>query len=468
MHKLLEAYQKQGFKIALDDYGSGFAGLELLYHSEPEFIKIAPLLIEGVGSDAKKRLLISNLVTMAHTLGCRVIAEGVEREEDFLMCKQLGCDLAQGYFVERPMEDPQRLKREYPHVVPPRPAIRRRGSMEEDLVRAQVEAIPPVSLSGSMAAVFEAFLKNCNLLQIPLVDTSYHPIGVILERDIKPYAYSAYGRDLLQNPAFEKPLTHFLTRCPTAEMDSAIDRLLETFSLAGTAPGVMMTRSGRYAGFLSANSLLRLLSERDIRIARDQNPLTRLPGNSMIHEYFSEALGDLTSSYLFAYFDLNDFKCFNDRYGFRHGDRAIILFADILQAAAHGRSLFVGHIGGDDFFAGARFDGGADPPLLAEFQAIQGQFSRDVISLYHPEDRDAGHIQAKGRDGIERTYPLLTVSVAVLRLSRGTSGLTVEDLGEVAASAKREAKASDQHFVYRELCPPAEGTPGVTFQVTVA
>jgi EAL domain-containing protein (putative c-di-GMP-specific phosphodiesterase class I)/GGDEF domain-containing protein len=456
MRGLLEVYQKQGFKIALDDYGSGFAGLELLYHLEPEFIKIAPLLIGGVGSDAKKRLLISNLVTMAHTLGCRVIAEGVEIEEDFLMCRRLGCDLVQGYYVERPQEDSRRLKREYSLVAPPQPSIRMRGSMEEELVRAQVEAIPPVSISRGVATVFEAFLKNCNLMQIPLVDMSYHPVGVILERHIKPYAYSAYGKELLQNSAFGKPLTHFLTRCPTAEMDLAIDRLLETFSLADDAPGVVMTRSGRYVGFLSANSLLRLLNERNIRVARDQNPLTRLPGNPVIHEYLADALSDPSSSYLFAYFDLDDFKCFNDRYGFRHGDRAIILFADILQAAAHGRNLFVGHIGGDDFFAGACMDDRADLQLLESFQAIQAQFRRDVVSLYHPEDRAAGQIRAKGRDGTERSYPLLTVSAAVLHLPWGRSGLSVEDLGEIAAAAKHEAKGSPGRFSYRDLCAPKE------------
>lgn len=458
MHGLLEAYQKQGFKIALDDYGSGFAGLELLYHSEPEFIKIAPLLTQGVGIDAKKRLLISHLVTMAHTLGCRVVAEGVEEKEDFLACRQLGCDLAQGYYVERPQIDPRLLKREYTHVLPSQPVIERRGSLEEELVRAQVEAIPPVYVSDTVATVFDALLQNCSLLQVPLVDASHHPVGVILERDIKPYAYSAYGRDLLQNPSCEKPLTHFLTRCPIAEIDSAIDRLLEMFSLADAAPGILMTRSGLYVGFLSANSLLRLLSERNIRIARDQNPLTRLPGNSVIHEYLTDALADPSTSHLFVYFDLNDFKCFNDRYGFRHGDRAIILFADIMQAAAHGSNLFVGHIGGDDFFAGARSNTGATLSLLADFRAIQTRFSRDVVSLYHPEDQAAGYIWAKGRDGIERTCPLLTVSVAALHLPQGDRGFTVEDLGEVAAEAKHEAKASSEGFVYRELSPRG-GTP---------
>ena len=67
------------------------------------------------------------------------------------------------------------------------------------------------------------------------------------------------------------------------------------------------------------------LSEKNIAIARDQNPLTKLPGNTLITAYISETLNDLENTYVYVYFDFDNFKPFNDSYGFRIGDRAILL-----------------------------------------------------------------------------------------------------------------------------------------------
>ena len=83
MKNVLTIYKQQGYKIAVDDYGSGYSGLQLLYYTEPDIIKIDKFFIENINIDYKKKLFINYGINLAHLLGIKVIAEGVESEEQF-------------------------------------------------------------------------------------------------------------------------------------------------------------------------------------------------------------------------------------------------------------------------------------------------------------------------------------------------------------------------------------------------
>ena len=112
-HDLFESYKNRSFLVAIDDYGSGHSGLKTLYNFEPDFIKIDRFLIQNLFYDPKKRLFVSSLVNMAHRMGTNVIAEGVETEDELLGCQECGCDLVQGYFIQRPTRNIDELKRKY-------------------------------------------------------------------------------------------------------------------------------------------------------------------------------------------------------------------------------------------------------------------------------------------------------------------------------------------------------------------
>ena len=118
MREVLLHYQRQGFRIAIDDYGSGYAGMELLYYCEPDFIKISRFLIEKLNQDQKKRLLVSHLTRLAHKLGISVVGEGVETEPELVACRELGCDSVQGFFVQEPTRVLDRLRSPYDRVKP--------------------------------------------------------------------------------------------------------------------------------------------------------------------------------------------------------------------------------------------------------------------------------------------------------------------------------------------------------------
>jgi diguanylate cyclase (GGDEF)-like protein len=92
-----------GLQISIDDYGTGYSSLAYLKRLPISELKIDRSFVMNITSDQKDALIISSTVELGHNLGLRVVAEGVEREEDWIGLQMLGCDVAQGYFLGRPM-----------------------------------------------------------------------------------------------------------------------------------------------------------------------------------------------------------------------------------------------------------------------------------------------------------------------------------------------------------------------------
>ena len=99
---ILNFYRQAGFKVALDDLGSGYSSLSALVDLRPDFVKIDSHLIKEVDGDAYKQLLVAKLIETAKALGIAVIAEGVETEGEFAKVRELGADYQQGYLFGRP------------------------------------------------------------------------------------------------------------------------------------------------------------------------------------------------------------------------------------------------------------------------------------------------------------------------------------------------------------------------------
>jgi EAL domain-containing protein (putative c-di-GMP-specific phosphodiesterase class I) len=93
-----------GFRIAVDDLGEGAAGLRRLVEFAPDFAKIDRFFIDGIDRDRKRRAVVRSLVEMSAEVGTRIIAEGVEREEERAVLCDLGVALAQGWLFGRPHE----------------------------------------------------------------------------------------------------------------------------------------------------------------------------------------------------------------------------------------------------------------------------------------------------------------------------------------------------------------------------
>ncbi|MDF1794434.1 MAG: GGDEF domain-containing protein [Thalassobaculaceae bacterium] len=434
MHQISGA----GVRLALDDFGQGYSRLRLLHELQPNFVKIDRYFITGVATDPKRRLFLSRLVDIMHVFGIAMVAEGVETEADFRTCKDLGFDYVQGYLVQKPTTDLDHILSLYPIVAGMNARERRNRSTDRSRVEGHLEVLPTMSVDLPMVEVFDTFRQHRDINLFPVVDQAGIPIGVVGDADLKAYAYSPFGRDLMANKAYGRSLRDLVRSCPTASVDMPIEKILEIFAHRSDAPGILMVERGRYAGFMNSTALLKVLHEKTVAAARDQNPLTRLPGNLSIGDWVTDALEDRETGIVLAYFDFDSFKPFNDTYGFRNGDRAIQLFAELLQKHSPAQDAFVGHVGGDDFFVGYRTD---NPSEIAQrVAALLTLFAHDVESFYDAETRERGFLEMRGRDGRLHRYGLLTVSAGLLNLRAGRDEIPIDTVMDEIARLKKKAK----------------------------
>ena len=418
---VLDTVRANQMAIALDDFGAGYSGLQLLYRSNPNLIKIDRFFIDQVDQDAKKKLFVSKLVTMAHTMGVRVVAEGVETGHEYLTCREIGCDLAQGYFIQPPTTEMEELHDFYPHVHELVKNDRRNSGGRQDLVQRQLIPREAVRPSSSFTEI------------------------------LKRYVYSPFGISLLEAHAKRGTFSEFITRTPVAEIHTRIDTILNLYAADGDSEAVLITENGAYRGVLDSHSLLHVLNARELAQARDQNPLSKLPGNTIINEYVSEKLHDTKREQMFAYLDFNHFKPFNDTFGFRLGDRTLVMFADMLKELSHRENVFVGHVGGDDFFVGLELETHNRSSALDLIRQLATRFSANAASFYSEEDRNRGYMLATDRDGNPKPFPLLSLSTAVVFVRTKTTGGNLDDLSRLIATLKQRAKRSKRQIAYRTI-----------------
>ncbi|MCC9624535.1 GGDEF domain-containing protein [Thalassospira sp. MA62] len=440
---ILVRYRSQGFKIAIDDYGSGFAQLRALYECEPDIIKIDRFFIDGLDRDRRKELFVTQITAFAHMIAAKVVAEGVETREEFLCCRRLGCDLVQGFFVAHPSTDlPERT--DIVHLPDIGQDNRRRSEHDDEVVRPYLLEIPPIPSDIDPVDILGYFQKNPNISLVPVVNAQGEPLGVVRDAEFKSFIYTPFGRELLQNPANRTNINRFLRRCPIADIRTSLSELLETFVSTNAIDGVILTENDRYLGVLNQNALLHAVNERNTLNARDENPLTRLPGNSAIYRYAERALSQPRKRRFAVYFDFDNFKPFNDQYGFRQGDRAILLFKDILGKVLSQNDWFVGHIGGDDFFAYVQsidFD-----DAVTAVRRVQSMFDEQIKSFYDQKTRDQGYLIGKSRDGHTAKFDLMSVSAAIVRIPSERTDITLDHISLEAAKLKAIAKTSPQRF----------------------
>lgn len=170
--------------------------------------------------------------------------------------------------------------------------------------------------------------------------------------------------------------------------------------------------------------------------AENANPLTKLPGNNMIHEAITNRI-NANKKFVVVYSDLDNFKAFNDKYGIGAGDKAIKLTADIMRESLKLGSPddFLGHEGGDDFVL-------ITTPAYADkvTKYITAEFDKRVKALFKKEDLDQGFIIAHARDGTVQKFPIMTLSLA--GVSNEKRGLTsYGEITNICAEVKKKAKA---------------------------
>ena len=446
---VLDSYRQHSQSLVLDRFGSGGAALMALHNPQIKMVRLDPVLTGGMAADERKRMAVATIINHAHVMGLSVIADGVANEGEFLACKQIGCDLVQGGFIGPPATAAEASHQAYEMIAEANRRDRRERHSDERLLREELTLMPAVSVRDPMTTLFQVFRSEKEHTFLPILDDRRQPIGIIREVDLRGVIYSRYGKDLLHNKALHRGLLDFLRPCPVCDLNTEAEKILEIFSGADNPPGIILVDGFEYVGVLTAASLLRVINEKNLALARDQNPLTRLPGNRSINDHIAAAFDDSAVGWTFVYFDLDNFKPFNDRFGFRQGDRAILMFSEHMRSLLNGTGIFLGHIGGDDFFAS--FRNAAAEQVRTRVATLLESFRRDAESFYDAEARDLGYIVGRDRDGTSRQFRLLSCSAALVALPAGSRTALMDDLGSIIAGLKKAAKDSPDHLATRTL-----------------
>ena len=184
--------------------------------------------------------------------------------------------------------------------------------------------------------------------------------------------------------------------------------------------------------YYTIKNLNRLLT-----INRRISPLTGLPGNVQIHAELKKRILN-REPFSVLYLDLDNFKAYNDVYGFLKGDEIIEFTAETICKCLHSaynENVFIGHIGGDDFV-------GIIPDLHCDkvCQQILATFDAKSLKFFTQEDREKGYIEVANRKGRIEQFPLTSLSIGVVVADVGRFHNILE-IGEVGAQVKHAAKS---------------------------
>ncbi|MCX8998544.1 GGDEF domain-containing protein [Rhizobiaceae bacterium BDR2-2] len=445
---LMERMRQAGFRFAIDDFGAGVGEMKLLCDYPVDYVKIDRYFVSGIGGSAPRRHIVGNLVATAHRLGVAVVAEGVETAEEAEACRDLGVDFLQGWFIGRPeIEVPQ--ARTFSHLRRREPPASPTAGFDRGLILARIEHPQSLVEDEGVERAFDIFRASPGQGYLPILGRDGAPRGILKEERLKEYIYQPFGRDLLKNRIYSRTVSHFTDRAPVAELDMASETMLGAFAGVEDSPCLILTDGGAYAGVVSAASLLRVMHEKSLRAAQDQNPLTGLPGNRAISDYLAAAAGEAGGARYFCYCDFDHFKPFNDIYGFQKGDHAIMLFAALMRRYFFVEGTFLGHVGGDDFFIGLSQLPRED--VLDMLSRLSRDFHNEVAGLYSPQARLAGSVKGRDRSGAEKDYPLMRCSVGILELPAGRKAASVDDLAVEITALKADAKKSETGLVLRRF-----------------
>lgn len=406
MRKAIGHYRDMGFQIALDDLGTGYSGLRLWSELRPDYVKIDRHFVQRIHKDKVKQDFLRFIHNIAKSLGTEVIAEGVETRAELEMLQELGVELVQGFYFSRPQSRPAiQIASE---LLEPAKSLAPVFEHQQEQVGSLLRETRSIQPDLSVAEAVEIFRQDEELFSLPVVDQRNQPVGLLLRNQLMSTLLRPFGQEL----NYRKPVSQLMHDQPLI-MDAC--RSLEEVSQRITERNrehldddFIITRQGEYQGIGQVVDLLRTMTELKVRNARQANPLTLLPGNGPIQETLDHWLKE-QRPLLVCYLDLDNFKVFNDTYGYALGDELLKSLASSLKKYLHPYDDFIGHIGGDDFVAICR-----SPDWQERMLKVLHDFSRHSLEYYSEADRAAGGIYADDRFGVRRFFSFVGVSIAAL------------------------------------------------------
>lgn len=446
-------YRDMGFEIAMDDLGEGFSSLRMWSEIRPDYVKVDKHFIQNINLDPVKLQFVRSIQEIAKNSGCRVIVEGVETHAELVTIRDLGVAFGQGYQFAHPHARPEThlpasvlaTLKGVAGLIISSPSYYLQGNAT---VANLVKYIKPVDVETTNDEVFSIFKNDEKLYSIPVL-TGEHPVGLIsrhnmIDRFAQPFTKELFGRRSCTSMMDEAPL--MVDRSVSLHELSGRILNMEPYHLSA---GFIITDRDVYFGMGSGHDLLREITQMQIAAARYANPLSGLPGNVPINEHIDRLLQRGTS-FVIGYFDLDNFKPYNDVYGFRMGDEFIKLVSKLLQEAAQLEQDFIGHIGGDDFIALFQCT-----DWESHCQQLLQKFASAAPSLYKAEDIARNGIESEDRQGNRVFHPIISLSIGAVQIE-SKHFPSHHEVAAAATIAKKEAKklAGNALFLDRRTANP--------------
>lgn len=431
----IDHYKSQDYQIAIDDAGAGHSGLNLISDVNPHYIKLDMKLIRCVDTDSVKYALVKGMVEFSKVSNISLIAEGIETFDELETLINLGVQYGQGYLIQKPDAEIREIDERIICVIQKCDRKKNEGHsnfISNICIKNLCTYTSVVSAGDMVFDVYEMFRHNPDCFGVCVVEDNI-PLGIVTREKLTFKLSGQYGFSLYHKKAISELMDrNFLS----VDYKTSIT---EVSSVAMSRPNnklydfIVVTENRKYIGTVTIKDLLQKTIEIEVTAAKHLNPLSGLPGNLIIEQMLMQCVSGVCN-YSIAYFDIDNFKAYNDVYGFEKGDLIIKLLADIIRKNLPDEQ-FVGHIGGDDFVV-------ILPEQVEEnyFSGIVSEFEREVLSFYCEKDIANGYIITNNRRGEQEKFPLITLT-SVLINNNQKNFYNVYELTKALAELKKKAKS---------------------------
>ena len=443
MRTAINHYKSMGFEIAIDDLGAGYSGLRRWSEFQPDYVKIDKHFIQGINEDQVKQSFVNSINDIALGVGCKVIAEGIETLEEYRTVYAMGITLGQGYYFSRPQTTP-------PYIIDaglfccssPRECGAVPNSVAGNISELLID-VPGVLPEITLEEVHSIFDRNENMMSIPVLDEKGFPVGLIRRNHLLATFSTQYGRSLFATRSvheFVDPSPVIVDKEWSFEQ---VSKFVTDNMQMQIEDDFVIIENGRYAGLGKVVQLLKRITDLQIKNARYANPLTLLPGNVPIYEKIDEILSS-GCEFCIAYCDIDNFKPYNDVYGYARGDQVIKTVANILLQHIDSSQDFVGHVGGDDFIVIFKSN-----DWNQRCNEILNSFETEILNYYNEDDKQNKGISASSRNGENSFYPVMSLSIGAVSPKHEYCD-SYSDVAALATRAKRSAKTIKGNSLFFE------------------